>query len=245
MGLLIQPLIIKTMRVPEYIKTIKDRAKYLIDFVENKRLKLGIPYQIEIVAVSKTFSAEAIKEVVNAGINSIGENRIQEAEKKFLELTNINFKKHLIGYIQSNKINKAIELFDIIQSIDSLEIAKKINERLIKRECIMPVLIEVNTSGEDSKFGISPDKSIEFVSEIIKFKNLKVEGFMTIGPNTQNENKIRESFKLLYSIREKVNQELKIGLKHLSMGMSDDFETAIEEGATIIRLGRIIFGKRN
>ncbi|MEJ5285377.1 MAG: YggS family pyridoxal phosphate-dependent enzyme [Brevinematia bacterium] len=233
------------MKFPEHIKTIEDRTKYLLDFVENKRLKLGIPYSIEIVAVSKTFPPDAIKKVINSGITSIGESRIQEAEKKFLELKGFNFKKHLIGHLQSNKINKAIELFDVIQSIDSLEIAEKINERLIKRECILPVFIEVNTSGEDSKFGISPEKSLEFVSEIIKFKNVKVEGFMTIGPNTQDENKIRKSFELLYNIREKVNQELKIALKHLSMGMSDDFEIAIEEGATIIRPGRIIFGERN
>lgn len=233
------------MKFPEHIKTIEDRVKYLIDFVENKRLKLGVPYPIEIVAVSKTFPPDAIKKVFNGGITSIGESRIQEAEKKFIELKDFNFKKHLIGHLQSNKINKAIELFDVIQSIDSLEIAEKMNERLTKRECILPILIEVNTSGEESKFGIFPEKSVEFVSEIIKFKNLKVEGFMTIGPNTQDENKIRKSFELLYNIREKVNQELKIELKHLSMGMSDDFEIAIEEGATIIRPGRIIFGERN
>ncbi|MCX7821484.1 MAG: YggS family pyridoxal phosphate-dependent enzyme [Brevinematales bacterium] len=219
--------------------------KYLIEFVENKRIKLGLSYNIEIVAVSKTFPIEEIKRVINAGIKNIGESRIQEAEQKFIELENIKFTKHLVGHLQSNKINKAIEIFDIIQSIDSVVTIEKINKKLKEKNKILPVLIEINTSGEESKFGINPDEAVEFTSKILEFKNIKIEGFMTIGPNTYEEREIRKSFQLLYRIREKINQSLMTNFLHLSMGMSDDFEIAIEEGATIIRPGRIIFGERN
>ncbi len=233
------------MKFPNNFNSIEDRVKYLIDFIENKRMKLGFFYNIEIVAVSKTFSVEEIKKAIKAGIKNIGESRIQEAEEKFSDLKDFSIKKHLIGHLQSNKINKALELFDVIQSIDSIEIAKKINTKLEGKNRIFPVLIEVNTSGEETKFGIMPTSVVEFVSQVFELKNLKIEGFMTIAPNTNEEKEIRKSFRLLYNIREKINQTLKTQINHLSMGMSDDFEIAIEEGATIIRPGRIIFGERN
>ncbi len=223
-------------------KTIEERVKYILEVVENKKLKLGISYPIEIVAVSKTFPSTDVIKVINAGIENIGENKVQEAEKKFLELKDLNFKKHLLGHLQSNKVNKAIELFDVIQSIDSFELAERINKRLSKK---LDILIEVNTSGEESKFGIKPEEVVEITGKILELNNIEIKGFMTIGPNTDDEREIRKAFRKLYEIREKAREIYRRDFLHLSMGMSEDFEIAIEEGATILRLGRIIFGERN
>lgn len=225
--------------------TIKERIKNITQLIENKRVKCGIDYPITIIAVSKTFPAEFVLEAIRNGIENIGENRVQEAEKKFLELKNVKFKKHLLGHLQTNKINKAIELFDVIQSIDSFDLAEKIDRKLKEKNKKLPILIEVNTSGEISKFGISPENALELTGKIIELKNLDIMGFMTIGPNTDNEKEIRKSFQLLYKIREKAIQIYRQNFPHLSMGMSEDFEIAIEEGSTMVRLGRIIFGERN
>ncbi len=198
------------------------------------------------MAVSKTFPPEDILEVINCGIKDIGENRVQEAEKKFLSLKDFEFKKHLVGHLQTNKINKAIDIFDIIQSIDSYELAFKLNNRLKERNKKLPILIEVNTSGEPAKSGIKPQEAIEFTGKILSLENISLQGFMTVGPLTEDKKEIRKAFSLLYKIREEANANFKNSkFEHLSMGMSEDFEIAIEEGATILRLGRIIFGERN
>lgn len=226
--------------------SINDNIKRIIEIIDNQKIRLGISYPITLIAVTKTMPAETVKEAVNSGITDIGENRVQEAELKFKELEDISFTKHLIGHLQENKVNKAAILFDIIQSIDSIEIAEKLNKKLSETKKIIPVLIEVNTSVEESKFGINPSETEELIEKINKLPYLQINGFMTVGPLSEDNNEIRKAFKSLYEIKQKMkNIYRNLPLETLSMGMSGDFETAIAEGSNMLRLGRIIFGDRN
>lgn len=212
------------------------------------------PSEITLVAVTKMVPLEDILVAIKAGIKDIGENRIQEAKekihliKKHTESCDINqnLKFHLVGYLQTNKVKVAVELFDLIHSVDRIAVAEEINKRASKLNKIQAVLVEVNTSGEATKAGVTPDKLLELVEKISIFPNLNVCGLMTIGPLTTEKDKIRASFRLLRNLAQKIS-DLKIPnveMRFLSMGMSDDFEIAIEEGANMLRIGRAIFGER-
>jgi pyridoxal phosphate enzyme (YggS family) len=192
---------------------------------------------ITIVAVTKTENETAIQTAFELGIRNFGENRVQEADKKILNLSCLRPRPvwHMIGHLQSNKIKTALERFDIIQSIDSVDIAVAVNGRARRQ---MPVFIQVNISGEESKGGIPVEdfpKSFELIS---KLPNLGIKGLMTIAPLVEDAGKVRPVFRKLKELGDKFN------LKQLSMGMTDDFEVAIEEGATMVRIGRALFGER-
>jgi len=167
-----------------------------------------------------------------------GENRVQEAEKKIKALSHLQPRPtwHMIGHLQSNKVKPASRLFDIIQSVDTLEIADQINRSVTAK---IQVLLQVNVAGEKTKSGFSPDEIEDASKSIARLTNLEVTGLMTIAPLLNDAEKARPIFSKLRELRDK------LGLKHLSMGMTDDFEVAIEEGATMVRIGRAIFGKRN
>ncbi len=199
--------------------------------------------EVTIVGISKTFGADAIIDAVSAGITHIGENRVQEAEMKFPG-TNGKFKRHFVGHLQSNKVNKALRLFDIIHSVDSLKLAMKIASSGVNDK---ELLLEVNTSGEESKFGVEPEKTFELLQEIIETTGLTISGLMTVGPRTDSENDIRSAFRKLKSLYEKAaNSQIDgIDMRYLSMGMTNDFEIAIEEGSNMVRIGRAIFGERS
>jgi PLP dependent protein len=225
--------------------SISDNLKEVRDKIEKKKHELGINYPITIIGVTKTMSAGVVKEAFHAGIDQIGESKVQEAEKKFLELDGLKIKKHLIGHLQENKVNKAAALFDFIQSIDSVAVATKLNNKLAESGKTMPVLVEVNVSGEESKFGIDPDDLEETVGWVKGMKFLKLTGLMTIGPLDKPENVVHQAFATLFSLRERMEVIYTgLDLPILSMGMSDDFEIAVEEGATMLRLGRVLFGDR-
>lgn len=225
---------------------IRKNIEKINDTIINLKNRLGLSYPVTIVGVTKTLPAAAIKEAVSCGITNIGENRVQEAENKFIELEGFTFTKHLIGHLQENKINKAAVLFDVIQSIDSFETAKKLDRKLSEINLTMPILIEVNTSGEDSKFGVKPENTESLIGQITGFNHLRLSGLMTVGPLTEEKNEIRNAFRLLYSLRERIRLFIRgISMDILSMGMSGDFEIAIEEGSNMVRLGRVIFGERN
>ena len=204
------------------------------------------PYNqdVELIAATKTRDILQIQNCFELGVSSIGENRIQEAEKKLKELPSLNsIKKRFIGHLQTNKVNKCLRLFDTIDSIDTIKLAEKINSssQSKKIEC----LIEINTSGESQKKGFKPKLSIELMS-CFSLENLDIVGLMTIGPYTTNEEEIRDSFQTLRVFKEKINQELgERRLTELSMGMSNDFELGVEEGSTMVRVGTGIFGPRN
>jgi pyridoxal phosphate enzyme (YggS family) len=189
------------------------------------------------VAVTKGFEVTAIKAAFDSGIKNFGENRVQEAEGKIAQLTDLKLAVtwHLVGHLQSNKAKIAVELFDIIHSVDSVKLAEILNRRVEKP---LPVMLEVNVSGEATKVGFSLGELVAAVKEIGQLPNLKLMGLMTVAPVAVEPEAVRPVFRKLRELRDS------LGLKHLSMGMTDDFEVAVEEGATMLRIGRAIFGDR-
>ena len=200
------------------------------------------PSDVVLLAVTKTFPVEMIREAYDLGLRRFGENRVQEALGKIGKLPG-EIEWHLIGQLQTNKINKIADRFSLIHSVDSLKSAKGLSARLEKDQ---EVLLEVNTSGEASKSGFSPADFLASVSEWGGLPRLKIRGLMTVGPLTQDSQKRRDAFKLLKELFLKVKGELQpeSGFSILSMGMSGDFETAIEEGSTLVRVGTALFGER-
>jgi hypothetical protein len=192
------------------------------------------PEEIKLIAVTKTFPVDTINQAIDLGINAIGETKIQEAKKKF-EKIGKKVEWHMIGHLQSNKVKDAVEIFDFIHTVDTMKIARKINDKSLELGKIIPVLIQIDSTGD--KFGIKPEETVKFVNEIKKLDGIKAEGLMTIAPYVEPE-KTRPYFRNLKELA------LNLGLRHLSMGMSNDFEVAIEEGATMVRIGTAIFDKR-
>ena len=201
-------------------------------------------HNIKIVVVTKTRTPKEIEEAIGAGALFIGENRVQEAEKKFSKISNLNLvEKRLIGTLQTNKVNKAIKLFDVIDSVDSLRLAKKISEASLRLNKKQRVLIQINSGGEETKkgFGLKDKKTI---IECIKNEGILVEGLMTMGPNTQQITKIEQAFIKTKNLFDEINKDLEIKMTTLSMGMSGDFRVAVLNGSTAIRIGTAIFGPR-
>lgn len=193
--------------------------------------------EVTLVAVTKTIDPLRIENVFNLGISHFGENRVQEAEKKIRALSHLQNRPiwHMIGHLQSNKVKPASELFNIIQSVDSLELAGHINRSTIHKKSI---LLQVNVAGEATKSGFSPSEIEHAVHSISGLTMLEIEGLMTIAPQVENPEEVRPVFRKLRELRDYLH------LEHLSMGMTDDFEVAIEEGSTMVRIGRAIFGER-
>jgi pyridoxal phosphate enzyme (YggS family) len=226
---------------------ITDNILKLKEKIDNLCAKLNRD-KIRLVAVTKTVPVELIIEAINSGITEIGENRVQEAEKKFSNLNvSSNIIKHFIGHLQTNKVKKAVSLFDLIQSVDSIHLAQEIDKQAKKINKIQNCLIEVKISEEKTKFGYNPDKISELVSNLLELKNIKLCGLMTIAPYFDNPENTRPYFKQMKKIFDKIRDEFKVlssDFNILSMGMTDDFYIAIEEGANMVRIGRAIFGER-
>ena len=197
---------------------------------------------VKLVAVTKTVDVSKIKEAIRAGIKIIGENRVQEAREKFKDIGK-EVEWHLIGHLQTNKVKYIFDIFSLIHSVDSLSLAEEIQKRAENKGLETDILIEVNLSGEKTKFGILPEKAINFVKDISRFKNINIMGLMTIPPFSESPEDSRKYFKMLRMLRDDIQRE-GIEMKELSMGMSNDFEVAVEEGATMVRIGTAIFGER-
>jgi len=197
---------------------------------------------VELVAVTKTVDVSKIKEAIRAGIKIIGENRVQEAREKFKDIGK-EIEWHLIGHLQTNKVKYIFDIFSLIHSVDSLLLSEEIQRRAENKGLETDILIEVNLSGEKTKFGILPEKAINFVKDISRFKNINIMGLMTIPPFSESPEDSRKYFKMLRMLRDDIQKE-GIEMKELSMGMSNDFEAAVEEGATMVRIGTAIFGER-
>ncbi len=187
---------------------------------------------------------ERIKDAYDAGVRDFGENRAQELLNKIPQLpTDVRW--HFIGHLQTNKVKSVVGEINLLHSLDRLELAQEIQKQAEKKNVTVNALLQVNTSEEATKSGARPDAAEALFEKIISFGRLHLQGFMTIGPLTEDENKIRDSFKKLKGLRDKLQTEFPpTHLSHLSMGMSSDFETAIEEGATMIRVGTAVFGER-
>ena len=198
---------------------------------------------VKLIAVSKTVETSKIKEAIDAGLTIFGENRIQEAKKKKAELP-ASIQWHLVGHLQSNKVKYIFDQFELIHSVDSLPLADEIQKRAERIGKTVNILIQINTSGEETKFGVPFNKAASFVKETSKFKNLNVMGLMTIPPYANNPEDSRVFYKKLKSVKIELEKE-KLNLPELSMGMSNDYEVAIEEGATLVRVGTAIFGSRS
>ena len=198
---------------------------------------------ITIVAVTKGFPAMTIRRAVENAFKHIGENRIQDAEPKIAELGHIAT-YHMVGHLQSNKAKKAVQLFDVIQSVDSLTLAEEINKHARTANRRIECYIQVNCSGEVQKSGVSPDNCLELAKKTSSFSHTKLTGLMTIGPLTEDEKVIRTSFAQCRELFQEGQKIVGPELEHLSMGMSDDYHLAIAEGSTMIRLGTAIFGPR-
>jgi pyridoxal phosphate enzyme (YggS family) len=220
------------------------------------RIRQEIPDYVTIVVSCKTRKAEEIEEAINAGATDIGENYVQEARQVYSALRKkaVKLRWHMIGHLQTNKINKALRIFDVIQTVDSLEKAAAIDKRVESaRKRIVAVFIEINIGSEDSKAGIRPDEHEpfeEYIEKLItgmsEFEHLRIEGLMTMGPRFGNPEDVRPYFRRTRKIFEKI-RELhlpNVGMKYLSMGMTNSYKVAIEEGSNMVRIGTAIFGER-
>ena len=226
--------------------SLKDTIKSIRSKIESAQKRGGFSHPVQLIAVTKTHPFSLIKECSDAGITAIGENRIQEASKKFASFDSMpDLSRRFIGHLQSNKVNKCLELFDTIDSVDSVKLLKRISNIALQQERTIHVLLEINTSGETQKHGFLPDQ-LDEISECLNLPSINIEGLMTVGPLTVDKEKIRDSFKQLRALRKKINQSvIQSDMLELSMGMSGDFEIAVEEGSTMIRLGTALFGKRS
>lgn len=205
------------------------------------------PEEIQLVAVTKTVPPEKIIEAVQAGLRVFGENRIQEARQKIPEITEMyrgsNISWHMIGPLQRNKAKYAVRLFDLIHSVDSLELALEIDRCARNLGKIQDILIEIKLSHEETKHGIAPEQLPELLDKAFTLKNINIKGLMTMPPYSEDPEQSRPYFRRLRELLEEARQN-GFDIRELSMGMSGDFEVAIEEGATIVRIGRAIFGER-
>ena len=205
------------------------------------------PAEVRIVAVSKTVGADSIEDAVHSGITDVGENRIQELRPKMDALTSLPIRWHFVGHLQSNKVKYLVGKVHLIHSLDSLSTVREIEKWGKKKNTPVRALLQVNVSGEESKFGLFPEEVEPFLEEVDRCNYLVLSGFMTIGSFTADREKIRREFKLLKSIRDNTissSNSRRQTMTCLSMGMTDDFEIAVEEGAHLVRIGRAIFGKR-
>lgn len=198
---------------------------------------------VMLLAVSKTHPPETIREAVNLGLTCFGENKIQEAKAKIPNSPG-KARWHFIGHLQSNKCRDAVELFEMIQGVDSLALALEINKRAEQAAKTMPILLEINVAGEGSKFGCQPEQMLADLKAINALPRLEIHGLMAIPPFTPVPEKARPYFQKLRGLKQQAEAVLGAPLPHLSMGMSGDFEVAIEEGATIVRIGTALFGER-
>jgi hypothetical protein len=221
-----------------------------------KRIREEIPLNVTIVLAAKTRTAQDIEQAIDAGATDIGENYVQEAGQIYSDLRKkaAKVRWHMIGHLQTNKINKAIRIFDVIQTVDSLEKAAAIDKRIESaREKIVPVFIEINIGSEDSKAGLRPDEHEPFeeymeklVRDMSQLEHLRVEGLMTMGPRFGNPEDVRPYFRRARRIFQRIKglDLPNVDMKYLSMGMTNSYRVAVEEGSNMVRIGTAIFGER-
>jgi pyridoxal phosphate enzyme (YggS family) len=200
---------------------------------------------VTLIGVVKTLPAEALAAAVALGLTDLGENRVQEAESHQRSVPRAAARWHMIGHLQRNKAGRALELFDVFHGIDDLDLANALAQRGARSERRVPVLLEVNVSGESTKFGVSPEDVAGLAAEVERLPALELKGLMTVGAPVERSDQARAGFARLRELRERVAQQLGRPLPELSMGMSGDFEVAVEEGATMVRVGTALFGARS
>ena len=226
------------------MNSIAENLEHVREQIAQAAARAGrVAEEIELVAITKTHPAEKVREAIEAGQALFGESRVQEARAKIPELPS-NLRWHFVGHLQKNKIRHALPLFEMIHSVDSLNVAQDIN-RIAGEQGMHPrVLLEVNVAGEGSKFGFSPDKLRDQMEELLALPRLSILGLMTIPPLAEEAEASRKYFVQLRELRDRLQTEFHVDLAQLSMGMTEDFAVAVEEGATLVRVGTAIFGQR-
>ena len=225
---------------------LKKRLENVKNRINKAALKCSrAPENIHLVAVSKTIPANRVKEAIEAGVTILGESYVQEARNKFNVLGTYPVSWHFIGHLQSNKAKYAVRLFDLIHSVDSLKLAHELNKQASKVNKIQDILIQINISKEPSKSGSDIQNAANLIKDIVLLENVSVKGLMAMPPFFNNPEKARPYFTALRDLRDQIQNVLpEVVLDELSMGMTGDFEVAIEEGATLVRIGTAIFGER-
>jgi pyridoxal phosphate enzyme (YggS family) len=210
-----------------------------------QRILAELPEGVQLVAAAKTRTPEEIHQAVEAGLEIIGENYVQEAEQAFQVIGN-RVQWHMIGHLQRNKVNKAVRIFDLIETVDSMKLAREIDKSCGNIGKIMPVLIEINSGEETQKAGVMPRDTQALIKEMSALENIRVVGLMTMGPFTGDPEDARPYFVKTKDMFEELKQLelLRVEMKHLSMGMSNSYRVALEEGANVVRIGTKIFGQR-
>ena len=228
--------------------SIKENLERVKQKIADTAIRAGKkPEDITLVMATKTVDPERIREALRSGGHIIAENKIQEALEKYEGLKDEDAAWHFIGHLQTNKVKDVLKFADMIHSVDRMSLVEKLDKRLLREGRSMDILIQVNTSYEDSKYGIAPEEAVSLVRETSRYDTLRIHGLMTIGLFTKDEVKIRKCFKLLKEIHDSVIKEGIDGveMKYLSMGMSGDYHIAIEEGSNMVRIGTAIFGVRD
>ncbi len=225
---------------------IKDNVIEIQSQISNICNQLGRNSQeITLVGITKYVQAGQVREVIDAGVTHIGENRVMDAKSKFAELSDLKFTKHMVGHLQTNKVKLAVELFDLIHSVDSLKLACEIEKHAEKVDKKVNILLQVNTAFEEQKYGLGPDQVTGLIDEISRLKHIKVLGFMTMAPFVEEETIIRKCFADLRTIFDSAQKQYAgseaIDIKYLSMGMTSDFPLALAEGANMLRIGRALY----
>ncbi len=229
-------------------RTLRANVQTIRSRISQAAIRAGRnPDDVRLIAVTKTVEPDAIRKAAQCDLSDFGENRVQEAQRKISDLkpriSNTDVTWHLIGHLQKNKAKTAVGLFDMIQSVDSVGLADALNKQAEREGKKQRILLQVKLCGEESKYGILKENVTDFIESILLLKNLKLEGLMTIPPFFDDPEMARPYFRELRQIRDKIGGQ-GVRLKELSMGMSNDFEVAIEEGATMVRIGTAIFGER-
>lgn len=226
---------------------IKDNLELIRKDIEDTLIKTGKPKDsVKIIAVTKTIEVENIKKAIEVGIEDIGENRVQELEKK-MDVFKSNVNYHMIGHLQTNKVKYIIDRIKMIHSLDRLSLAKEMDKQAKKNNIIVDALVQVNVVEEESKFGLSVKEVIPFIEKTLEFSNINIKGLMTIAPFTDDQKLLREIFKTMYKLKEDIIKRnyKELSIDYLSMGMTNDYKIAIEEGSNMVRVGTGIFGSRN
>jgi PLP dependent protein len=207
------------------------------------------PDEITLIGVTKLAPVDKIKESIQAGIRHVGENKVQEGQSKYpaLQELGIPVTRHMIGHLQTNKVKHALEYFDIIESVDSFKLAQEIEKQAVKRNKVAEILVQINTAAEEQKYGATKDDALTLVDQIAQLEHVRVLGLMVIAPFTDDKERVRKCFRDLKDIRDQVAAKYKnnerVQMKYLSMGMSEDYEIALEEGSNMVRIGRAIYHK--
>lgn len=201
---------------------------------------------MHLIGVTKTIDIELVEESINMGLENIGENRVQELEKKMEKIGDkVNF--HMIGHLQTNKVRKIINNISLIHSLERISLVKEIDKRAKNNNINIDTLLQVNVSEEESKFGLQISEVLPFIEKVLEYENINIKGLMTMAPHTDDKSIVRSVFRELYSLKEEIEKRnyKEVDMEYLSMGMTNDYEIAIEEGSNMVRIGTGIYGKRN